>query len=98
MNHDLIKVQPLVPILKQIKAFLAKAKEEIVILDFHRFPVGFTGRHFRHGRLVDLLEKELKDIAVPFTGVWPKMDDIWQEGKQLIIAYGDNEVAKSKLT
>lgn len=96
VNHDLIKVRPLVPILREIKAFLKKAKGEIVVLDFHRFPVGFSGRHARHNRLVDLLERELKDIAVVYDKTWPSLDTLWQQDGQLIIAYGDNEVTKSE--
>ncbi|XP_054272973.1 PI-PLC X domain-containing protein 1-like [Macrosteles quadrilineatus] len=94
VNHDLIKVRPLVPVLREIKQFLQKAKGEIVIVDFHRFPVGFAGRHPRHNRLVELLERELKDVAIEFTGTWPTLDTLWQQEKQLIITYGDNEVAK----
>lgn len=96
VNHDLIKVRPLLPILREIKQFLSKARGEIVVLDFHRFPVGFSGRHARHNRLVELLSEELRDVAVEFHHSWPTLDTLWQQDKQLIITYGDNEVAKSQ--
>ncbi|KAG8269147.1 hypothetical protein J6590_008393 [Homalodisca vitripennis] len=96
INHDLIKVRPLVPVLREIRQFLEKAEGEIVVLDLHRFPVGFSGRHARHNRLVELLERELREVAVEYCGEWPTLDKLWQQSPKgrLIIAYGDNEVVK----
>lgn len=96
INHDLIKVRPLVPVLRDIKQFLLKAKGEIVILDLHRFPVGFSGRHSRHTILVEMLQRELQDVLIRYEGSWPTLDKLWQQQKQLILVYGDKDVASSK--
>lgn len=92
----MIKVRPLLPILRQIKQFLNQAPREVVVMDLHRFPLGFSGRHARHNRLVALLERELRAVATEFHGQHPSLDTLWHQGGQLIIAYGDNEVAKSQ--
>uniref|UniRef100_A0A1B6LSQ0 Phosphatidylinositol-specific phospholipase C X domain-containing protein n=1 Tax=Graphocephala atropunctata TaxID=36148 RepID=A0A1B6LSQ0_9HEMI len=96
INHDLIKVRPLVPVLREVRQFLEKAEGEIVLLDLHRFPVGFSGRHPRHNRLVELLERELREVAVEYRGGWPSLDTLWQNDPRgrVIITYGDNEVVK----
>ncbi|CAH1400963.1 unnamed protein product [Nezara viridula] len=95
INHDLIKIRQLLPLLDDLKQFMKKTKEEIVILDLHRFPLGFTGRPFRHQHLVKLLERELKEYAVPFKKDYiPTLGSIWDQGKRIIISYGDNIVAQ----
>ncbi|XP_039287956.1 PI-PLC X domain-containing protein 1-like [Nilaparvata lugens] len=90
INHDLIKVRPLVPMLKDIRKFLEAATSEIIILDFHRFPVGFSGRHHRHHSLVRILERELGEFAFPYQEEFPMLEEIWNLGRNLIISYGDD--------
>ncbi|RZF49295.1 hypothetical protein LSTR_LSTR011819 [Laodelphax striatellus] len=90
INHDLIKVRPLVPALKDVRKFLEASKGEIIILDFHRFPVGFSGRHHRHHSLVKILQRELGEFAFPYQNEFPLLEDIWSSGKNLIISYGDD--------
>ena len=64
-------------------------------MDLHRFPLGFTGRSNRHQHLVKVLEKELKEYALPFKKDHvPTLGSIWDQGKRLIISYGDNTVSK----
>ena len=41
VNHGIIRMQPLLPLLQQVRAFI-NATDEIVILDMHEFPVGKT--------------------------------------------------------
>ncbi|XP_014272504.1 PI-PLC X domain-containing protein 1 [Halyomorpha halys] len=95
INHDLIKIRKLLPLLDDLKQFMKKTKEEIVILDLHRFPLGFTGRPFRHHQLVKLLERELKEYAVPYKKDYiPTLGSIWDQGKRIVISYGDNIVAQ----
>ncbi|XP_075227325.1 PI-PLC X domain-containing protein 1 [Lycorma delicatula] len=94
INHDLLKVRPLLPVLQDIRLFLESAPKEIVILDLHRFPVGFSGRHHRHHRLVDLLQRELGNFTLPYTGTWPTLDKIWEQNRTLIISYGNDAVVK----
>ncbi|XP_044737909.1 PI-PLC X domain-containing protein 1 isoform X2 [Chrysoperla carnea] len=97
INHDLVRVTPLLPLIRDIRRFLEISKEEIVILDFHRFPVGFQGRPQRHQILLDMIQKELGHLIIPpikSGPLGPKLNDIWATGQQLIICYGDNDIVQ----
>jgi hypothetical protein len=68
---------------------------EIVILDFHRFPVGFSQNTLRnretHDRLVKLLSDKLSDYMVPSSfGPMTTMNDLWAINRTLIIVYADD--------
>jgi len=88
------------PVLREVKLFLQKTKGEVVILDLYRFPVGFHGRPARHRRLVALLTRELRSIALPASSVSAStlLRDIWDrdDNSRLIVTYGDKNVAASK--
>ncbi|CAB0009141.1 unnamed protein product [Nesidiocoris tenuis] len=97
INHDLIKVRPLAPVVGQIKKFLERTSNEVVIIDFHRFPIGFNMRQERHQALVSYLERELKEYAIPYANQPLTLDKIWTTQQRLIISYGENSVAKERL-
>jgi hypothetical protein len=88
------------PVLREVKLFLQKTKGEVVILDLHRFPAGFHGRPARHRRLVALLTRELRSIALPASSVSAStlLRDIWDrdDNRRLIVTYGDKNVAAGK--
>nr|CAD7260576.1 unnamed protein product [Timema shepardi] len=96
VNHDLIPVGPLIPTLRDVKRFLISTKREIVIMDLHRFPVGFYRRPGRHRRLLTLLKKELGSFALPASAYDTDitLEQIWSKNRRLIIAYGDREIAR----
>ncbi|XP_063225648.1 PI-PLC X domain-containing protein 1-like [Bacillus rossius redtenbacheri] len=96
INHDLIRIGPLLPVLRDIKRFLTATKREVVILDLHRFPVGFYGRQGRHRRLVTLLKQELGPYALPSSADLRSatLEQIWSQDRRLVVAYGDRQVAK----
>uniref|UniRef100_A0A0K8SHX9 PI-PLC X domain-containing protein 1 n=2 Tax=Lygus hesperus TaxID=30085 RepID=A0A0K8SHX9_LYGHE len=96
INHDLIKVRPFAPVLGQIKKFLERTTNEVVIMDLHRFPIGFNMREERHAAFVSFLERELKDLAIPFTSSQLTLDKIWTTPGRLIISYGENSIAQTK--
>lgn len=85
--------------LRVIKSFVSKAEDEIVIVDFHRFPVGFKNRD-RHKQLLELLHVEIGDIAIPRSYQksphGPTLNDLWKQKRRIIIAYGDKTSAISK--
>ncbi|PSN45286.1 hypothetical protein C0J52_17535 [Blattella germanica] len=97
VNHDLIRVAPLIPVLREVKRYLLRTQGEVVILDLHRFPVGFQGRPARHRRLVSLLTRELAALALPSSAVTAStlLRDIWdrKDNRRLIVAYGDKTIA-----
>lgn len=78
----------------QIKKFLERTSNEVVIIDFHRFPIGFNMRQERHQALVSYLERELKEYAIPYANQPLTLDKIWTTQQRLIISYGENSVAK----
>ncbi|GLV43982.1 Phosphatidylinositol-specific phospholipase C X domain containing [Carabus blaptoides fortunei] len=96
VNHDVFLVSPLLDMLRDIKLFLSKAQDEIVVMDIHRFPVGFKNRK-RHHQLVDLLQKEIGDIAIPRyfqkSPDGPTLNELWKQKKRLIICYADTTSA-----
>ncbi|KAK0084684.1 hypothetical protein PV325_006594 [Microctonus aethiopoides] len=93
VNHDVIRINPLLAIIKDVRNFLDVARGEVVIMDFHRFPVGFEGRPSRHRRLVSILHREFGGLILKpsrgVDGLGPTLNDIWNSGRRLIICYGD---------
>ena len=64
--HDVFKMNPLYEAVHAVKRFL-RLTRELVILDFHRFPIGFTGefRQARHAELVNYIASELGEFMAP---------------------------------
>ena len=64
--HDFVKQNPLYEAIHAIKRFLRMTRE-LVILDFHRFPFGFTGENTegRHDELVTYIMDELGEFMAP---------------------------------
>ncbi|XP_034253699.1 uncharacterized protein LOC117652715 [Thrips palmi] len=98
VNHGIIRVQPLVPLLRELRRFLTDfAKHEMVVLDFHRFPVGFgasSGEYDDpHPQLIEIIKQELGDILVtndrPVT--MPSVKDTVAKGKKVLVAYHDKK-------
>ncbi|XP_015514438.1 PI-PLC X domain-containing protein 1 [Neodiprion pinetum] len=95
VNHDIIRITPLMSIIKDVRNFLDVARGEVVILDFHRFPVGFEGRPSRHRRLASILHREFGGLILRpdrgVDGLGPTLNDIWTVGRRLVICYGDQQ-------
>ncbi|KAL0275470.1 UNVERIFIED_CONTAM: hypothetical protein PYX00_003308 [Menopon gallinae] len=93
INHDLLGVQPLIPVLRDIKRFAESSPEEVIVLDFHRFPVGFKRKTAAaiHRDLVSLIGWELGDLILPR----PKnaseltLEDIWKTKQRIVISYNN---------
>lgn len=104
-NHGPVRMQPLVGVLHDVKAFLANTNE-IVILDIQNFPAGFGKDNKVHLKLVHLLETELgelmafRDNAYHHQSPWfARLNDIWALNRRLIVGYDKEDVlpASSKL-
>ena len=77
---------------QSIKRFLRLTKE-LVILDFHRFPFGFTGENTegRHEELVSYIIEELGEFMAPdWLGKAATMNDLWHLNRTLIVTYQDD--------
>lgn len=86
-NHGISRMNPLAEVLQQVKEFV-DATNEIVILDFQEFPVGFNSKSDIHKLLVFFLFEQLAEYAVdPELGWDGTLNDIWRSGKRIIIAY-----------
>ncbi|CAL8147919.1 unnamed protein product [Orchesella dallaii] len=93
INHNFYRIHPLSDLLRDVKRFVEET-HEIVILDFHRFPVGFaTGD--RHSKLAEFLNAEIGEYATP-SSLWPNAtpNEIWATGKPIILSYSDPETAQ----
>ncbi|KAL4716187.1 hypothetical protein ACJJTC_013964 [Scirpophaga incertulas] len=106
LNHNLIRVRPLLPLLQEIRTFLDNTKE-VVFLDAHHFPVGFydqSGAPFRnvHMGLLELVRRELgphlADASQLGTGLntrGPTLQTLIDADKRLIFSYVDNSIVAS---
>ncbi|CAH1975290.1 unnamed protein product [Acanthoscelides obtectus] len=98
INHDLIRVTRIGPILQEIRKFLELAPKEIVVVDFHRFPYPTNFSHEIHRQFVDILYKELGQFALPSwqlqSGEGPTLNDIWARNRNLIICYAEREIVR----
>ena len=92
--HDFVKQNPLYEAIHAVKRFLRVTKE-LVILDFHRFPFGFTeeGSEGRHDELVEYINSELGEFMAPeWLGKGASMNDLWHLNRTLIVTYQEDMV------
>lgn len=93
VNHGLSRTHPLREVIHDIKQFLDNT-QEIILLDFHEFPVGFKSKkNLPHDSLVKYLLAHFRDYLVPASVSWAaSVGDIWNSGRRLIISYNDEDV------
>ena len=92
-NHGIARLHPLADILRQIKDFV-DATNEIVVVDFQEFPVGFRKDLSIHQQLVNFLHKEVGTYAADPSLTWQaSLEDIWRQGKNIIIGYDHESIA-----
>ncbi|XP_076056721.1 uncharacterized protein LOC143034490 [Oratosquilla oratoria] len=95
VNHDLVQWLPLTEVLKDIRAFTALSPDPVVV-DFHRFPVGFDQPE-AHPLLVSLLHSSLGTFMLPSSeGPSPTLNRIWETGLQLIVGYADKDIVQNE--
>lgn len=94
--HDIFRTEiSISDVLKQVKRFLDLTSHEIVIMDFHRFTVGFQNENSsiqkeRHSKLIDLIFKQVGNYIVPFyLGQHAPLSEYVSMGKRLIIGYAN---------
>ncbi|KAG6450863.1 hypothetical protein O3G_MSEX006791 [Manduca sexta] len=103
LNHNLIRVRPLVPLLREIRQFLDRTKE-VVFLDAHHFPVGFyqsNGALVRdaHIGFLQIIQRELGPHLAHAnnfgTGVGtrgPTLQSLINANRRLVFSYIDNSI------
>lgn len=94
--HDIFRTEVSVSdVLKQVKRFLDLTSHEIVIMDFHRFTVGFQNENIslqreRHSKLIDLIFKQVGQYIVPsYLGQHAPLNEYVSMGKRLIVGYAN---------
>lgn len=86
-NHGISRIHPLADVLRQVKEFV-DSTNEIVILDFQEFPVGFGRGTDIHKQLSFFLFQQLEHHAADPELTWDaQLKDIWSSGKRIIVAY-----------
>ncbi|RWS21768.1 uncharacterized protein B4U80_04340, partial [Leptotrombidium deliense] len=93
--HDKVQMNnTLDSVLKQIRQFLDATSKEIVIIDFHRFPLGFeTDKINKHKILLKMLEVRLKPYLSPNNKFYKvTVDELVKSGKRVIIGYAEQDV------
>ncbi|GAB6027664.1 hypothetical protein CHUAL_001905 [Chamberlinius hualienensis] len=97
INHFVFRSNPFHEMISAVKRFI-NLTNEIILLDFHEFPVGFDNQPERHVELINYLVKELGDYMMhPSVGYQVTMDAIWQSNKRLIVSYSNPERINSAL-
>ncbi|XP_052740912.1 PI-PLC X domain-containing protein 3 isoform X4 [Bicyclus anynana] len=103
LNHNLIRVRPLVPLLREIRAFLDSTRE-VIFLDAHHFPVGFyhqNGAPIQHVHrgLINMIQRELGPhiaSAIQFAtnpGTrGPTLQALLNANRRLLFSYVDNSI------
>ncbi|CAG9812193.1 unnamed protein product [Chironomus riparius] len=93
-NHGITRMHPLSDIFKQIKDFV-DATNEIVILDFQEFPVGFRNKFEVHQQFAMYLFQQFSEYAVdPKLGWDTTIGDIWKSGNRIIIGYDHHAIVQ----
>ncbi|XP_026318839.1 uncharacterized protein LOC113229458 isoform X2 [Hyposmocoma kahamanoa] len=103
LNHNLIRVRPLVPLLKEIRTFLDHTLE-VVFLDAHHFPMGFYNQDGSpiksvHRGLIELVQRELgphlAQASEFLTGPGskgPRLQSFIEADTRLLFSYVDNAI------
>ncbi|CRL07974.1 CLUMA_CG020986, isoform A [Clunio marinus] len=95
-NHGISRLHPLTDILNLVKEFV-DATNEIVILDFQEFPVGFGRGIDVHKQFAFFLFQQLEHYAVDPELTWDaSLNDIWKTGKRIIIAYDYHRLVQTE--
>ncbi|KAF5301496.1 hypothetical protein FQR65_LT08799 [Abscondita terminalis] len=96
INHDVVRITKLLPVLREIRKFSELAPREIIILDFHRFPYPSEFSVNLHDSLIRLLYNELYDLALFPGGLQigngPTFNEIWSRNKSIIVCYNNKEI------
>ncbi|CAB3371354.1 Hypothetical predicted protein [Cloeon dipterum] len=90
INHARERITELRPVLQDVARFMRMSPNEVVIVDFHRFPVGFSGKFqkyaVRHRWLANLINEELGSMATQCVFMSsPRLSDLWHSGKRLMV-------------
>lgn len=94
--HDIFRTDvALDDVLEQVRRFLELTTHEMIVMDFHRFTVGFQNENVavqreRHAKMIDMLFAQLGNWIVPsYLGQHAPLQEYIDQGKRLIIGYAN---------
>jgi hypothetical protein len=89
VNHDTVRIRELKNLLLDVLKFVTEFKE-VVFMDFHRFPVGFTSESI-HEQLYEFLLEHLGNVLAPdsFTAQ-STLNQLLNANKYVVLTYGDD--------
>ncbi|XP_013789720.1 PI-PLC X domain-containing protein 2-like [Limulus polyphemus] len=98
INHRLFSVNnTLVTVLQDVASFL-QATQEVVLIDFHNFPTGFSYRPEIHRWLIRLVLEHLGPYMVPrHVGPSVTLGTLWNIGKRLLVSYNSRHYISNGL-
>lgn len=86
-NHGISRQQPLDQVLRNIYDFVTETNE-IVVVDFQEFPVGFGKTMTIHQKLVTFIKAEIGDMVVDLQDTWrTRLAQIWAQHRRIILCY-----------
>lgn len=88
LNHGDFKINPLRDAIRDLSTFV-NSTNEVVIVDFHRFPWGFDSPE-QHRELLTFLLQELEPFLLPrAAGNDVTLNDIWGTNRRVLLSYND---------
>ncbi|XP_035223126.1 PI-PLC X domain-containing protein 1-like [Stegodyphus dumicola] len=88
INHNFLRTEHSVKsVLHEVLQFI-NATKEVVILDFHKFPIGFSQESIHYG-LMDIIVRTLGAYLIPSTPSYHSMTfrQLWKENKRVLVSY-----------
>ncbi|XP_042897490.1 PI-PLC X domain-containing protein 3 isoform X2 [Parasteatoda tepidariorum] len=93
INHNFLRTEHSVKsVLRQVLQFLRVTKKEIIILDFHNFPIGFNSEEI-HEKLIVMIIRFFGPFLIPTTDDYKNatMSYLWEHNKRVLVSY-DNPI------
>lgn len=98
INHGPLKCSKMREEFQHLAQFLKVSPKEVVILHMKKFehPPNFLNKE--HSLILNLLEEILGEFILPRSYFYntdgPKLEEIWQTGRNLIISYNNDDLVK----
>ncbi|XP_013775425.1 PI-PLC X domain-containing protein 2-like isoform X2 [Limulus polyphemus] len=98
INHRLFSVNNTLATVLQDVASFVWSTEEIILLDIHNFPTGFTNRPDIHQRLIIKLLEYLGHFMIPRNvGHNATLGTLWNAQKRVLVSYNSDYYVSSQL-
>jgi len=96
VNHHKYKVTPLITLISDVRRFVTETKE-IIFLDFHGFPIGFSSPSV-HQELYRFVLNEIGDLLVPkslVNNTTPTPNVLWRANRTVILTYANKLMSQT---